>query len=324
VPAVLPPLPPEAPRNRLTLAHWLVDERNPLTARVAVNRLWQEYFGRGIVASVEDFGTRGDEPTHPDLLDWLAVEFRRRGWSTKDLTRLIVTSATYRQASRVTPELLAADPHNELFARAARFRVDAELVRDIALASSGLLNPAIGGPGVRLPVPQNLLSLVYDSNWQAATGADLYRRGLYTFWKRTLPYPTATVFDAPARDSACTRRIRSNTPLQALTLLNDPAFMDAARAMAQRVLREAGSDDSKRTEYAFLVCLARPPDDSERQWVQAFCDRQAERLTDETAAKAIAASDTLPLPDGLDAKTAAAWTLVCRALLNLDETITRG
>lgn len=318
VPAILPPLPAGAPLNRLTLAQWLVSEENPLTARVTMNRLWQSLFGRGIVASVEDFGTRGDLPTHPELLDWLAVEFMRRGWSMKEMTRMIVLSSTYRQSSRVTPELAERDPENILLARAPRYRVDAETIRDIALSASGLLSEKIGGPSVKPPLPDGALSIVYPGEgWQVAEGDDRYRRGLYVYWKRTLPFPAAGTFDAPARDVACTRRVRSNTPLQALTLLNDPVFMEAARALAGRVMHEA-SDTQSRIARAFQLCTGRNPDPREQEWIAAFYERQLQRL-----------AETPTIPDSLAAgeiKRAehAAWTLVCRALLNLDETITRG
>lgn len=306
VPAILPPLPETAPRTRLTLARWLVASENPLTARVTVNRMWQQYFGRGLVNTPEDFGLRGEPPTHPELLDWLAVEFMRRGWSVKDLTRLLVTSATYRQSSRVTHELYALDPSNELLGRSNRFRVEAEIIRDILLFTSGLLRARIGGPSVHPPVPQGLLALVYDTNWTASEGDDLHRRGLYTYWKRTLPYPAASVFDAPARDTVCVRRIRSNTPLQALTMLNDPLTMEAAQALAIRVLREAPKDTASRVKHLYKLTLSRWPDEHELAWVTEFLGRRFSGFTEA----------------GADPEQAV-WTLVARAMLNLDETITR-
>ncbi|GMV92110.1 MAG: hypothetical protein AMXMBFR82_18880 [Candidatus Hydrogenedentota bacterium] len=321
-PAVLHELEPGAPKNRLAFARWLVSEENPLTARVAVNRLWQMLFGRGIVNTPEDFGLRGDTPSHPELLDWMAVEFMRRGWDTKDLVRMIVTSATYRQTSRTTPKLIAADPDNEWLARGARFRVDAEIVRDIALASSELLNPAIGGPSVKPPLPDGALSLVYPGDpWNVAEGADRYRRGLYTYWKRTLPYPTAMVFDAAARDTACVRRVESNTPLQALTMLNDTELMAAAKALAERVLDEAPPNTNARIAHAFMLVVSRPPDEQELAWVDSFYTRQRFRLQLGGAnPEAIFAAE-----QETDSRIElAAWTLVCRAILNTDEAITRG
>lgn len=318
--AVLPPLPEHGPRNRLMLAQWLVSPEHPLTSRVIVNRLWQQVFGRGIVPTVDDFGTRGETPSHPDLLDWLALEFQRRGWSIKEMMRLMVTSSTYRQSSRVTPELLEHDPENTLLARGPRFRVPAEFVRDIALASSGLLTETVGGPSVYPPMPPGVLSIVYAGGWDTDEGEDRYRRGLYTFWKRTLPYPSATVFDAPARDMACVRRVQSNTPLQALTLLNDTVFVEAARAMAARLLQEAPADDAARIDHLFMLCLARNADDLERAWVQEFLTLQRERLAQSGAPSDIALGGQV---NGTEVQELAAWTLVCRAILNLDETISK-
>ncbi|MDB6109862.1 MAG: putative rane protein, partial [Pedosphaera sp.] len=234
VPAFLPPLPEGAPQNRLTLAKWLVDGKNPLTARVIVNRFWQSYFGRGIVITAEDFGTQGDKPSHPELLDWLACEFMERGWSMKAMHRLIVESATYRQSSKVTPEMYALDQYNRLLARGPRFRVEAEVVRDIALSASGLLSSKVGGPSVYPPIPDGVLNLAYGApmKWETSTGEDRYRRGLYTFWKRSVPYPGLSIFDAPNADTACVRRVMSDTPLQALTTLNDTVFQETAQTLA--------------------------------------------------------------------------------------------
>ena len=322
VPAVLPPLPDHGAPNRLMLAQWLVAPDHPLTARVMVNRLWQQVFGRGIVPTVDDFGTRGEAPSHPELLDWLALEFQRRGWSVKEMMRLMVTSNTYRQSSRVTPDLLERDPDNTLLARGPRFRVPGEIVRDIALASSGLLNESLGGPSVFPPLPPGVLTIVYGGGnpWDTDEGADRYRRGIYTFWKRTLPYPSATVFDAPVRDTACVRRVQSNTPLQALTLLNDTVFVEAARAMAKRLLNEAPADDAARIDYLFTLCVARTPDEQERGWVQDYLSTQRARLAQAGATADIATGGKI---DGQKVQELAAWTLVCRALLNLDETITK-
>lgn len=325
MPAVLPAAPEHAPANRLTLARWITAPENPLTARVAVNRAWQGHFGQGLVTTPEDFGTRGARPSHPELLDWLAVEFQRRAWSRKELTRLIVTSATYRQSSNVTPALIEADPQNTLLARGPRFRAEAELVRDIALAASGLLNPEIGGPSVYPPIPDGALSLVYpDPNgWPTAKGADRYRRGFYTFWKRTLPFPTAAVFDAPTRDSTCVRRVRSSTPLQALTLLNDEVFMDVARALAGQVLNEADGDREKALQIAFLRCTGRQPDPQELTWLTDYLDQQRARFA-EGRADATVLGKNVGEAGSHSPETLAAWTLVCRVILNLDETITRS
>jgi len=323
VPAVLPPLPEFEPRNRLTLAKWLVSEDNPLTARVTVNRLWQRFFGRGLVETVDDFGLMGEAPTHPELLDWMAVEFMRRGWRVKDMVRLIVTSDAYRQSARITPEVQKLDPRNTFLARAPRFRVDAEFVRDIALAASGSLDGAIGGPGVFPPLPDGLLDCVYGGfSWTTDTGEARHRRGMYTYWKRMLPYPTAAVFDAPARDMVCVRRLRTNTPMQALTLLNDEVFMDAARTMADDLIRSTPEDPATRLRALFMRCLSRQPDPKEEAAMLAYLSDQTALL----AAQPIETVQALVLPaEGKEARPEqAAWTLLCRVVLNLDETITRG
>jgi mono/diheme cytochrome c family protein len=322
VPGVLPPIQSSTP-NRLDLARWLVDPRNPLTARVAVNRLWQADFGRGLVETENDFGTQGAPPSHPELLDWLATEFIARGWSLKAIERLILTSASYRQASRLRPGLTKIDPDNRRLARQSRVRLDAELVRDAALTSSGLLTPTIGGPSVFPPQPDGVMTLgQMRREWTADTGADRYRRGLYTFFWRATPHPLLTVFDAPDATRACTRRIRSNTPLQALTLLNDEAFFECARALAARVLDEAPADDAGRLRHAFRLCLARTPSRKELTRLGDLLARQrGEFLADPDAAR--------PLVPAADATTSAevaeraAWTTVARVLLNLDEFITR-
>lgn len=324
VPEVLPRLPEFAPRNRLTLARWIVSDDNPLTARVTINRLWQQYFGRGLVRTTEDFGVQGEAPSHPELLDWLAVEFMRRGWSMKDMARLMVTSATYRQSAKVTAEQHQIDPQNVYLARAPRFRVDAEFVRDIALAASGSLNPAVGGPSVFPPLPDGLLSMVYGgAQWKADEGEARQRRGMYTYWKRMLTYPSAAVFDAPARDMVCVRRLRTNTPMQALTLLNDEVFMDAARSMARTVLAESPPDPALRLRALFLRCVAREPDAMEAKTLLAYLDSQQLLLSHQPQEQLRA---LLNIPDGDDnvGVEEAVWTMLCRAVLNLDETITRG
>jgi mono/diheme cytochrome c family protein len=302
VPAVLPPLQAHGSQsaglNRLDLARWLVDPGNPLTARVTVNRLWQHYFGLGLVETDNDFGTQGTPPSHPELLDWLATEFVRQGWGLKAMHRLIVTSATYRQASKARPELATVDARNRLLARQVRLRLEAEVVRDAALGASGLLSHKLGGPSVFPPQPDGIYRFTQiDKNWKPSGGPDRYRRGLYTFFWRSAPHPSLTVFDAPDASTACTRRNRSNTPLQALTLLNDQGQYEFAQALAARVLREGGADDGARLRYAFRLCLARAPKERERQ-------RLAELLARE-------------------GKGAEAWVTVARVLLNLDEFITR-
>jgi hypothetical protein len=284
--------------NRLDLARWLVDGRNPLVGRVTVNRHWQAFFGQGLVRTTEDFGIRGDVPTHPELLDWLAIELPKRGWSIKALHRLIVTSATYRQSSHLTPEMLKRDPGNKLLARGPRFRVEAETVRDIALRASGLLTEKVGGPSVFPPQPEGSNAASYGGfNWKTSTGPDRYRRGLYTFTKRTSPYAMFGLFDGPSGEACVARRDRSNTPLQALTLLNDQVFQEAARALADSTPDDRPADRAARM---FRRCLTRPPGQDELDAVVAFYRQQRERMTD-----------------------AAAWTAVARALLNLDETITK-
>ncbi len=309
VPAVLHALPSMAFKNRLGFANWLVADDNPLVGRVIVNQIWQAVFGRGIVSTPEDFGAQGSKPSHPELLDWLAVEFPSRGWSLKALQRLIVTSSTYRQSSKATPALLAKDPKNELLARGPRFRVDAETVRDIALAASGLLSEKLGGPSVFPPQPEGATSLAYGGNsWQNSTGADRYRRGLYTYLKRTAPYASFVVMDGPTSDTTCVRRERSNTPLQALTLLNDAVFMEAAQALAKRVIDPKGLSTEERATIAFRLCVARSPRSDELSRLVAFHDRQFKRARETTK----------------DSEAeVAAWTSVARVLLNLDETITK-
>jgi hypothetical protein len=328
VPAYLHPLPEGAPQNRLTFARWLVDRRSPTTARAIVNRVWQAYFGIGLVATPEDFGKQSDPPSHPELLDWLAVDLMDGGWSLKKLHRTIVTSDTYRQSSKVTAALLAKDPYNRLLARGPRGRVDAEIVRDIALASSGLLNPKIGGPSVYPPAPGFLFEppVSYGPKiWDEAKGEDRYRRALYTFRYRSVPYPVLQTFDAPNGDISCVRRSRSNTPLQALTTLNEPLFLEAARALAARTLREKQKDDD-RVEYAFRRVLARRPTAEEKGALLKLLRTQEPRFsTGEVNPWNLALNDPdkpAQLPPGASMQQLAAWTAVSRVLLNLDETIT--
>jgi mono/diheme cytochrome c family protein len=309
-----PPSPPggrgvggEGVPTRLDLARWLVDPANPLTPRVTMNRLWQNHFGLGLVETDNDFGTQGTPPSHPELLDWLATEFLARGGSLKAMHRLIVTSATYRQSSRARADLANLDPRNRLLARQSRLRLEAEVVRDVALAASGLLSPKMGGPSVFPPQPEGVYRFTQvPREWKPSAGPDRFRRGLYTHFWRSAPYPALLVFDAPESNTTCTRRNRSNTPLQALTLLNDQAFYEFAQALARRVLAEAPPDDQSRLRLAFRLCLARPPS-----------PREEARLL-----PLLTSPDAPPAADG-DARTFAGWTTVARVLLNLDEFITR-
>ncbi|HEV7221972.1 MAG TPA: PSD1 and planctomycete cytochrome C domain-containing protein [Pirellulales bacterium] len=328
-PAALHPFPQDLPRNRLGFAKWLVDRRSPLTARVAVNRVWQAMFGGGLVETAEDFGTRAPVPEYRELLDWLAVDFMEHGWSQKQLVRSIVTSAVYRQSSHASAELLAHDPRNAWLARGPRFRADAEVVRDIALCVSGLMTHKLGGPSLFPPVPQNLLdyNFTYPAYWKPAEGSERYRRALYVFRKRSMPDPVMSNFDAPNSDLACARRVRSNTPLAALTALNEPIFVEAARALALRVLREGGGDDQRRADHAFFLCTSRRPSAAERDAVLGLLESRRRRLADGWLnPRDIATGDPgrLPeLPQGATPQDAAAWTLAARVLLNLDETISK-
>ncbi len=279
VPAVLPRLPEASgPHTRLDLARWLVDPHHPLTSRVTVNRVWMRYFGRGLVETENDFGMQGTLPTHPELLDWLAAEFKDGGWSFKRLHRLIVTSATYRQASHVRPDLEAADPLNKLLARQVRLRVDAETVRDLSLGVSGLLNPTIGGPSVYPPQPAGVYAFTQrQAAWPTSTGADRYRRSLYTFFMRSAPYPTLTTFDAPNFNQTCTRRARSNTPLQSLTMANDGAMFELAQAFGRRLLTPRGESDSAQLQRGFRLALSRPAEPAELERLAAYLDQRRRR-----------------------------------------------
>ncbi len=328
VPAFLNPLPEGAPANRLTFAQWLVDRKSPTTARSFVNRLWQGYFGTGLVSTSEDLGKQAEAPSHPELLDWLAVEFMDRGWSMKTMHRLLVTSATYRQTSRVTPELQERDPYNRLLARGPRFRVDAEIVRDIALSASGLLNDRVGGPSVFAPAPEFLFlppTSYGPKIWKTETGPERYRRAMYTFRYRSVPYPMLQTFDAPIGESSCVRRARSNTPLQALTTLNETLFLEAARALAVKTLREGGASDADRVAFAFRRATARLPEPAEQTELLKFLDKQKERLADGwlSARDLTGLDEGAKLPAGVTPMQAAAWTAVSRVILNLDETITK-
>jgi hypothetical protein len=319
-PAFLPRLQEKGPLNRLTLARWLVAPENPLTSRVAVNRLWQEHFGRGLVLSSEDFGTQGTKPTHPELLDWLAAEFREKGWSQKAIHRLIVTSATYRQSSRHRPELQTRDPQNLWLARMSSLRLPGEQVRDTTLAASGLLNRTVGGPCVFPPQPDSVTKEGFNSFWTPSAGADRYRRGLYTFQIRLTPFAQNQTFDAPFPNRSCSRRERSNTPLQALTLLNDPVFVEAAQALAERLLTEKHKTAEERLERAYLLCLSRPPSPREKARLLEYMQTQRSILARDP--KAVESIAPRHLPD-VEPIEMAVWTGVSSVLLNLHEFITR-
>lgn len=310
------------PADRLDLAEWLLDPENPLTTRVTVNHVWKHLFGRGLVATVDDFGTRGEKPSHPELLDWLATEFPRLGWSRKALIRLIVTSATYRQASHLRPELTERDPNNILLARQNRLRLEAEVIRDAHLAVSGLLNATIGGPSVRPPLPADLTSLAYANQikWKNSEGADKYRRGLYTFFQRTLPYPMLMAFDAPDSNAACTRRERSNTPIQALTLLNDPAFFECAQALGREVAALPDSDSKEKVRQLFTRCLSRAPTQAELDRLAHFHEVQS-RLVKNSPTSARALTGMTEIDEA--SFEAATFVALARTLMNLDEFVTR-
>jgi len=336
VPAILPPLSASLPNNRLGLARWLTSPEHPLTSRVAVNRFWQMIFGAGLVRTVEDFGSQGELPTHPELLDWLAVEFMepsRPGvppWSLGHLHRLITGSAAYRQSSRFNDTLRERDPNNRLLARGPRFRVEGEIVRDIALSVSGLLNPALGGRAVYPPAPEFLFqppASYGPKTWIEEKGADRYRRSLYAFRFRSIPYPVLQAFDTPNGDASCVRRLRSNTPLQALTSLNEPQFVEAARALARKSVNEGGRTDEQRVSFAFRQVLGRSPRPEELKVLARLLQQQRARIAEGWLnASEIATGGTGPvgdLPSGVTPATLAAHAAVARALLNLDETITK-
>jgi hypothetical protein len=301
VPAVLPPLGTDS-ANRLDFARWLVDKRNPLTARVTVNRIWQRYFGKGIVDTESDFGTQGEKPTHPELLDWLALEFMERGWSQKAVHKLIVTSAAYRQDSKMRADASAADPDNRLLARQNRLRLDAEIIRDSALIASGLFTATVGGPSVYPPIPPGATDVTQvRREWPTATGPDRYRRALYTFFQRSAAHPALLLFDAPDASVSCTRRIRSNTPLQALISLNDEASIEFAEALGGRMLKEAPADDRERIRYGWLLALSREPQQNEIDRMLRFVRARRDSKDEEPAV----------------------WTAAARVLLNIDEFMTR-
>ncbi|HEX4607259.1 MAG TPA: DUF1553 domain-containing protein, partial [Urbifossiella sp.] len=320
MPAAFPPL-PAGPKDRLALAKWLVGPDNPLTARVVANRFWEQIFGTGLVRTSEEFGAQGEQPSHPDLLDWLAVELRT-DWNAKRFLRLLVTSAAYRQSSKVTPALVERDPENRLLARGPRVRLSAEMVRDQALAAGGLLSAKMYGPSVKPPQPNLGLSAAFGRSidWQASTGEDRYRRGVYTEWRRSNPYPSMSTFDAPNRDACTVRRARTNTPLQALVTMNDPVYVEAAQGLARRVIRDGGATPAEKAAFAVRTTLTRPAADTEvARLVKLYTDARTGFEKDRARATQFATNPLGALPAGVDAADAAAWTTVASVLLNLDE-----
>jgi hypothetical protein len=321
VPAIFPPLPQDQPANRLALARWLVSPDNPLTARVVANRYWEDIFGRGIVGTSEEFGSQGELPTHPELLDWLAVELRDSAWNTRHILKLLVSSATYLQSARVSPELAALDPDNRWLSRGPRVRLSSEMVRDQALAVAGLLSRKMYGPPVKPPQPSMGLSAAFGSStdWQTSMGEDRYRRAIYTTWRRSNPYPSMATFDAPNREVCTLRRNRTNTPLQALVTLNDPVYIEAAQALARRILQQPG-DDQQRLAWAFEQALLREPSAAELQSLtELLTDARSAATADEAAAARLATDPLGPLPEGIKTIDAAAFTVVANVILNLDE-----
>ena len=337
-PEAFGPVPANAPLNRLTLAKWLVDPNNPLTARVVANRYWEQLFGIGIVASSEEFGSQGDQPFHPELLDWLACELSgfgneskagnatpttsQRPWDLKAFVKLLVMSASYRQTSKVSPELDQKDPENRLLARGPRFRLSAEALRDQALFVSGLLSPKMFGAPVKPPQPSLGLSAAFGSStdWTTSSGDDKYRRGIYTTWRRSNPYPSMATFDAPNREVCTLRRVRTNTPLQALVTLNDPVYIEAAQALARRIVSEGGATTFERMTYAFQRVLSRAPHANELERLTEFYERSLARFSQNAEeAKKMATEPLGPADKNARLEELAAWTTVGNVLLNLDE-----
>ena len=321
-PAVFHPLPKTEKPTRLDFARWLVDPNNPLSARVTVNRIWQRYFGTGLIETENDFGMQGDPPSHPKLIDWIATEFMTRSWSVKAVHKLIVSSATYRQSSAYRPDIAKTDPANRLLARQARLRLEAEIIRDTALATSGLLTRPIGGKGVYPPQPEGVYAFTQvNKKWKADAGPNRYRRGMYAYFWRSQPFPALMTFDFPESNVTCTRRVRSNTPLQALTLANDVSFLETSRAMAKRILAEASPDDEARIRYAFRLCVAREPSSLERRRLESLIWQQREAFrADKPAAAALLGTKKDATDETVEL---AAWTTFSRVLMNLDEFITR-
>jgi hypothetical protein len=328
VPAALNPLPKDAPQNRLGLARWVVNPANPLTARVAVNRYWQMFFGNGLVTTVDDFGSQGEWPSHPALLDWLAVDFTDSDWDVKRMIKQMLMSATYRQSSRITPELQQRDPGNRLLARGPRFRLQGEFIRDNALALAGLLIDTVGGPGVKPYQPPGLwneVSLGGNVRFVADKGRKLYRRSMYTYWKRSSPAPSMIIFDAPSREKCVVKRQRTNTPLQALVTLNDPQFIEASRAIAERVMLEGGKTDADKIEFAWKLVTARSPSMSRSQALQNLFQEELSLFKKQPdKAKELLAVGDSERSANLDPARHAAWTVIANLLLNMDEALTRG
>lgn len=317
----------EYPPDRLGLAKWLIDPENPLTARVAVNRLWGRLFGTAIVETEEDFGTQGELPSHPELLDWLAVEYRESGWDTKGLLRLIVTSATYRQSSVATLERLERDPRNRLLSRSPRYRLEAEMVRDQALALSGLLSRKMYGPSVYPYQPPGMWRAAFNGQrtWPTSSGEDRYRRALYTFWRRTVPYPSMQAFDAPSREVCTIRRVRTNTPLQAFVTLNDPVYVEAAQSLARRLVREGGDTVQDRVAYGLRLCLVRTPTPRQIDVLTKLYQQQLAYYKDrQEAATKLAGDANGEEFEAVSVAELAAWTVVSNVLLNLDGVLTRS
>ena len=322
LPAVFPPLPAGESSNRLGLAKWLVNRDNPLTGRVTANRYWEQLFGIGIVRTSEEFGNQGELPSHPKLLDWLAADLMENGWDIKRLIKQITTSATYRQSSRMTAAQIELDPANRLMGRGPRFRLSAEMIRDQALFVSGLLSRKMYGPSVNPPRPKLGLRAAFggSTDWNTSKGEDKFRRGLYTNWRRSRPYPSMDTFDAPSREVCVVRRINTNTPLQALVTMNDPVYVEASQALARRMVSEGGQTPASRIDYGFRLCLLRTPSDAEKTSLQKLYTRaRASFATDAAAAKQMATEPLGALPAGMDAIDLAAWTVVGNVLINLDE-----
>jgi len=322
-PAVLHPFTKDAPRNRLEFARWLMSSENPLAGRVIANRFWEQIFGVGLVRTSEEFGTQGELPSHPELLDWLAVELQS-DWNVKRFLKLLVMSAAYRQSAKVSPELFERDPDNRLLARGPRVRLSAEMVRDQALYAAELLSPKMLGPSVKPPQPNLGVNAAFGGaiDWQPSDGEDRYRRGVYTTWRRSNPYPSMSTFDAPNRDTCTVRRTRTNTPLQALVTMNDPVYVEAAQALARRAMEKGGATASDRAAFAFRCCLIRPPKETEvARLVKLYEDAKAKFAGDIAKARQFATAPLGPLPKGMDDVDAAAWTVVANVLLNLDEMV---
>ena len=324
VPAVLPPMPDDAPNDRLGFAQWLVQPDHPLTARVAVNRFWQMYFGTGLVKTSENFGLQGEYPSHPELLDWLATTFVESGWDVKALQRAIVTSSTYRQASNLTPEALEEDPENRLLARGPRQRMSAQMIRDQALSIADLLAPRLGGPSVRPYQPEGLWEEQSSQDYRQSTGDDLYRRSLYTYWKRTLAPPSMLAFDSSTRETCIVRLSRTNTPLQALNLMNDVTYVEAARRLGERMMTEGGTTPNERIAYAYRLATGQRPAAGARAVLrETFEDFLGTYEADRAAALEFVDVGESPRDETLDVAELASYQMVASMILNLDRTITK-